>query len=392
MKFWKAYVALAVFVGLLLWPVQSQPPQHLEKPLEAKLPSLSAAQLSDIIGGPTKVSLHYENADFNAVMKDASEKFDVPLALSAQSGPKGPVTLDLKDAPLWAVYEALRTQVQPDRNGPKATPYHTLLIFPDSIIYATQETPLFQVRTSGLRAHATGWTMAIYLLTDPKFEIALSTGGIRLTEAIDEQGNNLLVDEVRSSSISSTVPALYLIPLSQRGAKPKGHKLVRLRGVVAAYAIVKRKAWEVPLKNLPQEKTIMRDGRPETLTISELQREGKERYKVELSRVYKSLIDYRFWNSTQMGLNHVSNYALFSRVQLLDAQGHKFYLQQIKTDVNYNDEAYSFDWTGHFERTPEDRRDSDILPEGEPVKLIWSLPGEIHRFEIPFELTDVPIN
>lgn len=392
MKFLKSSFLFALLAGLLS-AVQSQP---LEKPTEAEPPHLSATELSDLIGGPTKVPLHFENADLNDVIKEVTAKFGVPLALSVRTGSKGPVTFDLPDATFWEVCDILRTQVQYDRNGPKVAPTRSLLLIPPVTPYITHNTPLFQVRTPGFRTSDKGWTITLYLITDPKLEIAQSSGRIRLTEVIDEQGRNLVenpTEEVRTSTLYSTVPSLYYSSLSKTGAKPEGKKIVRVRGVVSAYAVLGREPWEISLKELPQEKTIVRDGVTQTLNISAVQRdEDKERYNVELSRSYKSLINYRFWPGSETRKNYVYNYALYAGIQLLDAQGRKFFLRRMNSDANYDNEIYFYSWTGRYERTPEDKREDDILPEGEPAKLIWPLPGEIRRFEVPFELTDVPIN
>ncbi len=389
MKSWKFYIAVAFGIGLLL-PAQAQP---LEKPAEAELPHISVAQLSTLVGGPTKVSLHYENAELDTVIKEVSKKFAVPIALLQRTGAKGLVTFDLQDAPLWTVWETLRAQVQYDREGPKASARRSLLLLPVTTPDTTCETPLFQVRTSGLRTHAKGWSMAFYFVADPKVDIALSASLVRLTEAVDEQGNPFSVENVRATWISSTVPSLFYTSLSQTGAKPTGKKLARLRGVLTAYAILQREDWEMPLEKLPAEKIGTHDGVKEILSVSAVQpEETKERYNVELNRAFKSLIAYRFWNGAQTRANWAYTSALFAKVQLQDGQGRSFYLRQIKRDDNYENEFYFYNWIGQFERTPEDRQDSDILPEGEPVKLIWSVPTAIYRFELPFELTDVPIN
>ncbi len=356
---------------------------------------MSVAQLADMVGGPTKVSLHYENADFEVVMQDASKKFAVPFALSARTGAKGPVTLDLQDAPLWTVWSALRDQVQYDRKAASIAPRGALLLTPTLAerTYAAYDTPLFQVRTSGLRLSEKSWAMTLAVVADPKIEIAASSGRVRLTEALDDQGNSLMDDEIRSSSLYLTMPSLYYASLSQNRPEKIGKRLVRLRGIISAYAILKRDVWEIALADLPIEKTAVRNGVTEIISAANVQNEEEKKpYNVELTRAVKSLINYRFWDSTQTRLNSIYNYALFSNVQLQDAQGRTFFLRRTNVDATYDNEIYFYNWTGRFERTPENRKDDDILPEGEPTKLIWSVPSAIQRFEIPFELTDVPIN
>ena len=328
-------------------------------------------------------------------MQDASKKFAVPFALSSRTGAKGPVTLDLQDAPLWNVWAALQEQVQYDRKAASGTPRGALLLTPTVAgrAYATYDTALFQVRTSGLRLSDKSWAMTLAIVADPKIEIAASSGRVRLTEMVDDEGNNLLDDEIRSSSLYLTMPSLYYSSLSRKRPEKIGKRLVRLRGIISAYAVLKRDVWEINLAELPVEKTAIRDGVTEIFSVANVkEEEDKKRYNVELTRAIKSLINYRFWNSTQTRLNSIYNYALFSSVQLQDEQGREFFLRRTNVDANYDNEIYFYTWTARFERTPENRQDDTILPEGEPTKLIWSVPTTIQRFEIPFELTDVPIN
>jgi hypothetical protein len=389
MKFLKSVIAFVTCFCLSL-PVQSQP---LEKTAEPELPALSVAQLSQMVGGPTKVSLHYDNADFDAALKDVSTKFDVPFAFSARTGPKGPLTLDLHDAHLWTVWEALRGQVQYDRKAPSIAPRGSLLLTPTLAerTYSTYDTSLFQVRTLGMRTNDKNWTMTLAVVADPKIEIAPSSGRVHLTEAIDDEGHNLLSDDVHASFLYPTMSSVYYSSVSQNRPEKVGKRLVRLRGVITAYAILKREPWEVTLTDVPAEKTAVRDGVTEVINVANVQRDEKDHYSVELSRALKSLINYRFWDSRQTRLNSVYNYALFSSVQLQDAQGRKFYLHHTNVDADYDNEIYLYTWTGRFERAPENQADA-ILPEGEPTKLIMNLPLEVQRFELPFELTDVPIN
>jgi hypothetical protein len=390
MNFFKSVFALVTLsIGL---PVQAQP---LENPAEAEGPAISVEQLEKLLDGPTRVSLRHENANLDVVLKDATQKLGVPFGLSARIGARGPVTLDLKDAPLWTVWDVLRQQVQVDRKGPTIAPRGPVLLTPltTATHQTTFENSLFQVRTLGLRQNNKGWTMVVNLVADPKIEISPSSGRIQLTEALDDQGNNLLAHEVRTSTLYSTMASVWYSSFSQIRQAPLGKRLLRLRGTISGNAILKRENWEVPLADLPVHKIIERDGNSEILRIGEVRRdEDKDRYFVELSREVKSLINYRFWGASKLRANSLYNAALISGVRLVDAKGSRFYLRKSDVSANYEDETYRYEWTGRFDAKPEDRRPDDVLPGGEPAKLVWPLPGEMHRFEMPFELKDVPIN
>ncbi|HEY0074540.1 MAG TPA: hypothetical protein VGB77_10585 [Abditibacteriaceae bacterium] len=383
------FVTAFLSAGKAAW---SQP---LENPTEAEGPVISVEQLEKLVDGPTRVSLRHENANLDVVLKDATRKLGVPFGLSARIGARGPVTLDLKDAPLWTVWDALRQQVQVDRKGPAIAPRGPLLLTPVVIQsqQVTYENSLFQVRTLGLRQNNKGWTMVVNLVVDPKIEISPSSGRIQLTEAVDDQGNNLLAHEVRTSTLYSTMASVWYTSLSQIRQAPLGKRLLRLRGTISGNAILKRENWEVAVADLPAQKTIERDGNTEVLRMSEVRRDDdKDRYFVEVSREVKSLINYRFWGATKLRANSLHNAALISGVRLEDATGSRFYLRKSDANANYEDETYRYEWTGRFDAKPEDRRADDVLPDGEPAKLIWPLPGEMHHFEMPFELKDVPIN
>lgn len=369
--------------------------QPLENPTDAERPAISVEQLEKLADGPTRVSLQHENASLDEVLKDATRKLGVPFGLSARIGARGPVTLDLKDAPLWTVWDALRQQVQVDRKGPTIAPRGPLLLTPVTIAahQTTFENSLFQIRTVGLRQTDKGWTMVVNLVADPKIEISPSSGRIQLTEAIDDQGNNLLAHEVRTSTLYSTMASVWYSSLSQIRQARLGKRLLRLRGTISGNAILKRENWEVPVADLPVQRIIERDGNREILRIGEVRRDDdKGRYFVELSREVKSLINYRFWGATKLRANSLHNAALISGVRLEDAKGSRFYLRKSDANANYEDETYRYEWTGRFDARPEDRRPDEVLPDGEPAKLVWPLPGEMHRFEMPFELKDVPIN
>ena len=251
-------------------------------------------------------------------MQDAATQFSVPFALSARTGAKGPVTMDLSDAPLWTVWAALQEQVPRPARRFDFTPRGALLLTPivAGRAYATYDTALFQVRTSGLRLSEKSWAMTLAVVADPKIEIAPSSGRVRLTEMVDDEGNNLLDDEIRSSSLYLTMPSLYYSSLSRKRPEKIGKRLVRLRGTISAYAILKRDVWEINLADLPAEKNVIRNGVTEIFTAANVEEEEKKLYNVELTRAIKSLINYRFWNSTQTRLNSIYNYALFSSVQL----------------------------------------------------------------------------
>lgn len=388
MNVFKRFFALAM-VSVCL-PVHSQP---LEKPSEIEIPALSIEQLTEIVGGPTRVSLRHENAELDAVLKDATQKLGVPFALSTRMGAKGLVTLDLQEAPIWQVWDALREQVQVNRKGPSIAPRGALLLtpLPAQGQQVTYENRLFQLRPLSLRQNEKGWTMVVHLVADPKIEIGSSSGRIQLTEAVDEQGNNLLAGEVRTSTLYTTMPAVWYSSFSRIRQAAVGKRLIRLRGTISGNAIMKRENWEVPLANLPGQKIIERDGQTEILRVSQVRRDKEDRYFVELSREVRSLINYRFWGAAKLRANSLLNATLFRDVRLEDAKGRRFYLRKSDAEAGYEDEVYHYEWTGRFDAKPEDRRPDDTLPEGEPAKLIWPLPGAIHRFEMPFELRDVPI-
>lgn len=385
-------VLVCAAMGALIAPRQLQA-QPRQPPAEPEVPLLSTAQLSQLLGGPTKATLRFENADMGEVIRAASQKFNVPLALTARTAAKGPVTLDLQEQTLWAVWSELRSQVQYNRTGASVTPRNSLLITPPTEVKPalTFDAGMLQVRTTGARVRGENWTLAISAITDPKLDIASPYMRLKITEAVDDNDNDLMATNDRPRYFTRQSPSLWVGSFQQPSPANLGTRIVRLRGMVTGYAIVNRERWEVPLNTLPQERRFDHDGNRDALLVSSMAPGDKPgRYEVELSRVQRPGINIRFWDAATLQSEQAFNQALFGDVSLVDDKGRTFYLHKSNMDSESDDSVVTRIWKSTFGRTVrEGETETAEAPTGEPAKLIWNVPREVRAFGLPFEFNDV---
>jgi hypothetical protein len=351
-----------------------------------------ATTLTRLLNGPTKISLNYENADFSVVLKETGQRFGVPLALSTRTAPKGPLTINLTDQPLWTVWETLRANVEYSRTALSEPPRGALLITPviESNSLSKMEAGVFQLRATSARLSRKSWSVVLSMFVDPKLDIVPSSTRLRVTEAVDENGRNLLTSDDRTSGMYTQMPLLWVSQVSQAKPENIGGRLARLRGVISTTVVLNRQLWEVPLADLPAERTVNRAGNEEALTVADIKPVSDDRFELQLARVQKLLINPRFWESAQIRRNELFNLALFSDVKVLDAQSRAFYLAKTNYDSSYDDAAISRIWTATFSRKPrEGTSAAGTEPQGAPAKLIWSVPGDVLTVELPFEFNDL---
>jgi hypothetical protein len=259
----------------------------------------------------------------------------------------------------------------------------------------TFEAGLFQMRAGVARDAKKRWVMPLSVVIDPKIEFAAGTARVKLLEAIDEKGNDLLTTDDHTTGLYPSMKAVFTTSLTQLRPDNMGTRIAKLRGVMTGMVVVQRTDWEIPLDQQPHEKTFERDGITNTLSVDAVEPgEKPDRFDVQLARVQQLLIHPRFWDTVQLRQNEAYNQSLFSDVHLFDGQGREFFLQKTDIDSEQDERTLVRSWTGTFGRVPREGTTATATadaepPQGAPTKLSWSLPNDVRLIEVPFEFHDI---
>ena len=394
-------VLCALFVGSL--SACAQPPEILP---EAEIKPLTLAEVENLIGGRTAVSLQVENAEMPDVLAAAKRETGFAWRLAPRTVARGPVTLNLKDQPIWALYDALRGEIEYNRRGSETAlgreeiPLSTSTLFQPLSI---QDKGLMQLRAGRPRVTNKHWIVPLTIFVDPKLELVPNSTRVRLLSATDEKGNDLLGRD-RLSSWYRQYPLMWGTQIAQLRPDDMGEKITNLSGVLQCSVVLKREPWEIPLKaaEFPVFRRYARGHDSETLSIDAVTVNADGTYEVQATRIRQQLINPRFMPTPELRRMEVFNYSVFNSIKLLDAQGREFPLVKSSSRAENEDATLMRSVTAIFGRAPRATTATPVTtttpadaeptgPQGEPALIVWSVPTEMRPVEVPFEFTDLPL-
>jgi len=218
--------------------------------------------------------------------------------------------------------------------------------------------------------------MTVY--TEPKTEVSSYNGGLKITEAVDENGLSLMPESqgrAFSAMSDGRRASTWNLQAHLNWPVQAGRKLVRLKGIAEVLVVVESEKWEIPdvLAAKESTKTIGRY----TLTFKGIKPRndtggGATGFEVDVVCKMEASRD-------EMMRDSQSPYNLLSTAQLADTTG------QVFNSNGANNRANSAYYISYYRLGP---------PKGkapEPAKWSVVVPVETRLVAIPVEFKDLPL-
>ena len=387
-----------MLLGVALWslPALAQPP---ERPTDGEPPPLSLAQVEKIIGGRTLVSVHLENADMDAALGAAQRETGVPWRMALRTVSRGPLTLDLKEKPVWALFDALRANVEWAKRAVEGVLGHDEVPLSPSEIFqpaATRDLGLMQLRAGAGRLGKKHWIVPLTIIADPKLEIVNGSTRLRMLEATDENGLNLLGTDVTTSWYRQ-YPLMWSASIAQLRPDNIGTRLKKLSGVLECLVSLREEQWKIPIQGakFPIVKRWTRDDATDTLSVDSLEKIGDGIYQMQVTRTHQSMIHSRFWKASEVRRLESFGMSLMAGLKLLDEQGRALTLQKNTLRGDLDEGIVSRTVVATFGRGPiSASRLADSAastPPGDPARIVWNIPLDTRAVQVPFSFDDISL-
>lgn len=355
-------------------------------------------------GLPTTL-INYDGANITAeeaffdIGKQAGIKFVTqPQNLWDSDAMAEPITINLKERPFWSAIRELcrETNLQPspnygsDRNDPRRLSLMQTSVMGDrGQARPWSETPIVEV--DGFLVQATGFdrqqsihyqfpkrgqnscVVPLMVYVDPAVHVVSFNGAARVDEAVDDNGNSLLVDPERARSITYgpnnkwALAYNVLVPLKYPDTNP-GKKIAKLRCtlILRGGEKVDTMSVEKPLQAAKSEKAFG----DITLTFHSLKKTDatpgqRARYRLTVGVTGDDKRDGDIYNLLQTG-------------QLIDANG----VALVSRNGSIRDDMCTLDYSPN---------DDDGQPAGDPVKWSIELPTATRSMRVPVEFKDLPM-
>ena len=380
-------------------PAPAQPP---ERPTDNEPPPLSLAQVEKLIGGRTLVSVHLENAEMDAALGAAQRETGVPWRLALRSVSRGPLTLDLKEQPVWALFDALRANVEWNKRAVEGVLGHDEVPLSPSENFqpaAVRDLGLMQLRAGAGRLGKKHWIVPLTIIADPKLEIVNGSTRLRMLEATDENGLNLLGADVTTSWYRQ-YPLMWSASIAQLKLDNMGTRLKKLSGVLECLVSLRKEQWEIPIQGakFPVVKKWTRDDATDTLSVDSLEKIGDGVYQVQVTRIHQSMIHSRFWKASVMRRLESFGMNLMVGLKLQDEQGRALILQKNSLRADLDEGMVSRTMVATFGRGPisearlvDGQPVAASTPPGDPARIVWSIPLDTRAVQVPFSFEDIAL-
>lgn len=373
--------ALLMVLAVLAGPARAE-----EK---AVAQTVTMGELNQLIGGPTLVTLHFQNAAPKTIFAELARQAKVTIDTSPldfqPEKPLAPISVDVVRQPFWPVIRSLCTRlhvaiyadasgglfVQRDTpnsltRGPVCSLGPVLLVADSGDRSVKRE-----YSSSGDRTQDRG--MSLLIIVDPKLRLLGDLPKLQLNAAIDEKGRKLFkAGSTPSSGQGNPFELSTRIDYHTTGGPSDSRRLADLKGTGKLFVGFNVQRWEVP--DVLQAKNVVRTIKRGT---------GTSRYVfsgLEVTDnnyiVHLTISKREFDLQDQFALE--ADFDL--RVHLYDAQGHEFGRVQFGAKVGDDTDPVSL--TVPFER-PDDH-------SSKPAKLVVEIP-DVRAVEVPFEFKDLPL-
>jgi hypothetical protein len=380
-KIWLLAIALTSFAQNAHAQPQNPPPK--------KILAVEAAQK---LGGPTLISLHFNQTTALTVVESLARQAGLavdPAAVEVlQNQPIASLNIDRQ--PFWPVMQSLASRLKinlglnPQPNFASSQRGLAIGLANDSIqgpaemcgpfmlvVTSTgRSIPLAADRTpaSGQRV-----TIEFVLLADPKLHARGRPNGQQL-ELITDLGGPLQIQrpaDYWATDLKEPWPLCWrfkaIAELAESGVRSINNVRGQLTGILAPLSW---QPWEI--SEVLNGKELSQSTSGATFSFRGLTKaSGFAPYHLALSSGGRG-------ETADAGWPPRSDLDRIASLQLLDAQGHRFVPQ-----------SWRFE-NGNF-LVAFTAATGAAATQGEPAKLIWSLPTEIAEIQIPFEFPGLPL-
>ena len=391
--------------ALLIGTLVSAAPLRADESQNAQ--TVTPAQLSRLIGGPTLITLHFKKAApekvFAEVARQARVKILTP-ALDDQNKPVAPISIDVVRQPFWRVMRSLCSQINADADVGTdiydTRPVTITLGGNESIRGPVSDQNLALAvaesisQSSELDYYQPGyidqtWSLNLILVVDPKLRLLDTLPPFKLEKVVDEAGHTIF-DPVTAANQGSgdafgLLTSIYFNsygPLVKRGHLVASNRMRDFSGTARLFVGFNIQRWQVP--DILAAKNVVRIVKRAT---------GPSRYTVQ--NVVTTDTDYEVHltiTEREFDLeDQAAIYAHFEgRIHLFDGQGHEFPLDEAHVHTS-NDPRDPVSLVVPFERSSETGNDIFHLPKlGTPQKLVIEIP-DVRAVEVPVEFRNLPL-
>lgn len=346
----------------------------------------------DRVTGPSMVTMHVKDGSPERALAELSRQGmyaipTMPENLFQQEHMNVPtkVTLDVDRQPFWVAMRQYceKTGLRVNAMGGERKFVITMggdesLLGPvvysgPFMVVANSVTRTSSINLAHDRAPARSLNLQITVFAEPKLNVMGHDYYPRLTEAVDDRGNSLLVPrQVMYSSMSQDVSMRWTLGAPLSIPENLGTRLVRLKGFCRVMMQTRSETWEVPnaltAGGATQSKAI--GGR--RYVVNELKAVGNgDAYQLKLTVVREGARG-EMWQQFGRGM----------RVSLVDGDGKALANRGWGQEGPEEKATYTYTFS----------RGTDTGGQtGAAAKLVLEVPTEVKEVEVPFEFKDLPL-
>ena len=339
--------------------------------------------------GPTRVTLHFDDASSQEVLDAIAEQIGEALPVWPddlwERMARAPVTVHLDRQPLWLALREICLQsnlrIQNMGAGRKLTlvqggddqmrgPFH--LSGPFMVVAAsTFESRSIPLARPNQPNRSRGMQFVVY--AEPKLSILARSWQPIIEEMVGADGTVYPQPARHDDNLNSggRGDGMWHARLTFP-SDPNLTKVARLKGYLRAILLVRSQTGEVDLTNDPTGQTLEVDGH--RLIIKELTNESPAMARLKITVSARP--------SGRQGYDVLSQAnTLIESIAVLDAIGEP--LGRAGSSGRGTDREYEYEL-----RLSRQVAGKEL---GQPAKLVWTVPIEAREVKIPFEFTDIPL-
>jgi hypothetical protein len=216
--------------------------------------------------------------------------------------------------------------------------------------------------------------LQLIVLAEPKLRVLQGSYVAHLEEALDENGNSLLMPNLQQmEGVQRLTGLCWNLQATLKPADPLGDRIARIRGTGRYWIQTRSEKTEVA--NLADAKDRSQQVGGRSFTVKELKKQG-ETWQIKLS------LPRLAWGNADMASLQDPN---GSTIRLLDADGRSLpRMGGVATNFtadNMMELLFSF---GRPASAAADKA-------ADPAKLVVEIPTEMKEMTVPFEFTDLPM-
>jgi len=364
--------------------IRRAPDAESRKNAEAALAQIEENRIT----GPSFVSIHVKDAEPKEVMAELSRQCFAPLHTWPDNlwdqGQWPKITLDFDHAPFWTVMQQVcqkfGVNFQPFNNNGLRLMRGGMQVAGDTAIegaflIVAQQITYSRTRMFGQgQGEQTNFGINFFVYPEPKLTVVRSAGSIKLDEAADDLGNNLVPlgnnNQFFSGGYGWGGWGLYA-QLQYPTKKKLGSRLVKFKGTTSF--VVQTKMEKLEIANPMSLTAVNKVVNGTAVTIKELKKNG-DGYDLKLTVNQ---------NAAQGNVLGELTEQVQNRINLEDAQGTVFDHRGMGTSGSNQMLEISVNFGRPFR--PDGRQ------AGEPTKLVWEIPIQTKEISVPIDFKNLPL-